>query len=106
MGEQISKTEETGFKNLYGEWVTDKGTEFRICGGKGMCFITFHKTYTYGKKKGEIKHFIHEVGNGAFYFEMEQTHYELVYIKELDTIDLKACSFSSRKKYEPKLPVL
>jgi len=106
MDQKIENTTETGFRNLYGEWVTEKGTEFRISGGKGMCFITFHKTYTYGKKKGEIKHFIHENGNGEFYFEMEQTHYQLIYIKDQDTIELKACCYCSRKKYRPELPDL
>lgn len=96
--------EEIGFQDLYGEWVTEKGTEFRISGGKSMCFITFHKTYTYGKKKGEIKHFISHIGVGSFYFEMDKTFYELTYVKEKDTIILKACSYCSRKKYDPKLP--
>jgi hypothetical protein len=104
MNEQIENDGDIGFRNLYGEWITEKGTEFRISGGKGMCFITFHKTYTWGKKKGEIKHFVHEVGGGEFYFEMDHTYYELMYIREQDTIELKACSYCSRKKYEPDLP--
>lgn len=106
MDEHIEKTDEIGFKNIYGEWVTEKGTEFRISGGKGMCFITFHKIYTYGKKKREIKHFINHIGGGSFYFEMDQTYYEIIYINEKETIELKACSYCSRKKYEPKLPTL
>lgn len=96
--------QEIGFRNLYGEWVTENGTEFRISGGKGMCFITFHKSSTYGKKKGEIKYFVSHIGGGSFYFQMEKVFYDLLYIPVEDTIVLKACSFGKRKKYEPNLP--
>lgn len=100
------ESRQISFRDIYGQWVTEKGTGFRISGGKGMCFITFHKTYTYGKKKGEIKYFVSHIGGGEFYFEMEHTYYELMYLKEQDTIELKACSYCSRKKYEPELPTL
>lgn len=88
------------FADICGNWVTEEGTEFQIFAGGAVCFITFHKTYKWGKKVGKIKHFISHINNGEFYFQMDKKHYELWYNREADNIVLKPVTYCSRKQYK------
>ncbi len=96
----LTKTEERpiGFRNLWGEWVTENGIEFRIFGNDTISFITFHKTYKWGKSIREIKHFINHINDGAFYFQMEKSIHELLYHPKTDSIEIKKVTSCIRKK--------
>lgn len=106
MGSTTKDSKPIGFADICGNWVTENGTEFQIFSGGGKCFITFHKTYKWGKKIGKIKHFIHHVNNGEFYFTMDKMMYELWYSRADNTIRLKPVTYCTKKEYEFKITSL
>lgn len=95
-----------GFVDICGNWVTENGTEFQIFTGRGKCFITFHKTYKWGKKVDIIKHFIYHVNDGEFYFNMDKMMYELWYNRADNTIRIKPVTYCKRKEYNSKITTL